>query len=445
MSDTIREYISGQPLFDDHEHLMPVPDLEKDEDTYRSFMGYAGADLEIAAGIRTFGGNRDSTGRVDRLATDSAFFAAWRKTRNTGYCRAIEKACEEVLGLAFEEQNAETIGKTLKELKGSDAAAFFTEVLHKRAAVRWAVKDSINMPEQVKDGLYPPFVRVNYRDDQLLSVINRDVIVAREHRWNRSIHSLDGLIDGMMDSITKCIETNKVTAFKIGLAYSRDLNFGYPSKADAERAFNRLMYILRGEKVLRQDERAGNPAPLAISQPSPAELRPLHDYLTHRYVQRASDEGLPIQVHTGYLAGIYQDLRNIDPMQLVPLLLRYRNTLFDLFHAGWPYTDALGTIGKNYPNVYISLCWAWTMNPITMERALDAWLDGVPYTKILGFGGDTAHPIAAYGYAVQAREGIARVFEQRVGRGDMDIALAKDAARAILYTNGCELHNLPQQ
>lgn len=442
MSNTIRDFVFEQPLFDDHEHLMPVPELERDADTYRSFVGYAGADLEVAAGIQTFGEPKFPDENSDRLESDAAFFATWRKTRNTGYCRAIERACQALLGVSFEEQNADAIGNELKELKGSDAAAFLTEILHNKAAIRWAIKDSINTPEQTRDDLYPLFIRVNYRDDQLLSVINRDVITEREQRWDRGIYSLDELIDGMMVSITNCIETNKVTAFKIGLAYSRDLDFGYPSKADAERAFNRMMYITKGEKVLRQTERVGISASHAISQPSPAELRPLHDYLTHRYVQRASDEGLPIQIHTGYLAGIYQDLRNIDPMQLVPLLLRYRNTLFDLFHAGWPYTDVLGTIGKNFPNVFISLCWAWAMNPITMERTLDAWLDGVPYTKILGFGGDTGHPVAAYGYAMQAREGIARVFDRRVKRGDMDMSLAKDAAWAILYTNGCDLHRL---
>ena len=83
------------------------------------------------------------------------------------------------------------------------------------------------------------------------------------------------------------------------------------------------------------------------------------------------------------------------------------------------------------------------MNPIAVERALDSWLDCVPYNKIIGFGGDTKHPLAAYGYAMQAREGLARVFENRLARGDMDENLAQEAARAVLLTNGCELHGLP--
>ena len=83
------------------------------------------------------------------------------------------------------------------------------------------------------------------------------------------------------------------------------------------------------------------------------------------------------------------------------------------------------------------------MNPITMERALDARLDGVPCNKTIGFGGDTRHPVCAYGYAMQAREGIARALVGRVQRGAMEEEFAREAARAILLTNGCELHRLP--
>jgi hypothetical protein len=64
-------------------------------------------------------------------------------------------------------------------------------------------------------------------------------------------------------------------------------------------------------------------------------------------------------------------------------------------------------------------------------------------SSLVAIGGDAKHPLAAYGYAIQAREGLARVFEKRIERGDMDEVLAKDAARAIMLTNGCELHGVP--
>ena len=442
MSSDIREIVQSTPLFDDHEHLAPLPELAAEEDSYLSFLGYAAADLLVSFGPLTRGASpypAEPGPEYDRV-----FFAAWRKSRNTGYCRAIQQACRDILGLEYTEANAEAIGRRLKEIKGQDSGAFSTEVLQKRAGIKWAIHDSINQPGDVDEGRYPPFVRVNYRDDPLLVPANRDTVLEREARWNRSIHTLDDLVDGFMDSISGCLATKKVTAFKIGLAYNRSLEFDCPAKAEAERVFNRMMIVSKGEKVLRRDERVGDrDADPAIPQLSGQELRPLHDYLVHVYIRRIHAERMPVQIHTGYLAGVNKDLRNINPMQLVPLFLLYSTTRFDLFHAGWPYTDELGTIGKQYPNVWLSMCWAWTMNPITMERTLDAWLDGVPHNKIIGFGGDTRHPVASYGYAMQAREGIARVLERRIERGDMDAELGADVARAILLTNGAELHGLP--
>lgn len=440
---SIRDFVFDMLLFDGHEHLLSLPELEADTDTYRSFAGYASADLNVSLGPVKPG--KSALPLEYGADYDKAFFSAWRKSRNTGYCRAIERACRDILGLEYRLENADEIGNKLADLKKEGARSFMKRLLQERANIYRIINDFINVPSQIGEELFPSFVQTNYRDDLLLVALNRDTIMEREARWKCSIVTLDDLINGFMQSITDCLATGKTTSLKIGVAYNRGLDFGYPSKYEAEQVFNRMIYVEKGEKVLRWYERLDKKSgeDIAIPLLSGAELRPLHDYLLHTYIQRANDEDIPVQIHTGYLAGIQRDLRNINPMQLIPLLLRYRNTRFELFHAGWPYTEEMGAIGKNYPNVWISLCWAWTMNPIAIERALDSWLDCVPYNKIIGFGGDAKHPLAVYGYAIQAREGLARVFEKRIERGDMDEVLAKDAARAIMLTNGCELHGVP--
>jgi len=434
MSDSIRDYVFAERLFDGHEHLAPLPEFAGAKQTYASICGYAMADLHVARGAVP----PADEGFPPVEAPDSApaYFAAWRSARNTGYCQAIERVCRELLGLDYTEANAEAIGEKLNALKDPDPTAFYRDLLREKAGVRWAIKDSINTPDGVADGTYPrDLVRVNYRDEDLLEVRRRGAILERERRWNHSIQSLDDLLEGFRRSMSDCFATGWVTAIKIGQAYRRKLDFTCPAKADAERAFNRLMTLGSGRPQ----------GSLSEPQPSDADLRPLHDFLVHQFIRHATDEDKVVQIHTGYLAGVYNDLRNINPLNLVPLFVTYRTTRFDLFHAGWPYHDILGTIGKHYPNVWISLAWAWAMNPITMERALDAWLDGVPFNKIIGFGGDTHHPVCTYAYALQAREGIARVLQARIDRGAMDTALAREAARAILLTNGCDLHRLPAE
>ena len=59
-----------------------------------------------------------------------------------------------------------------------------------------------------------------------------------------------------------------------------------------------------------------------------------------------------------------------------------------------------------------------------------------------GYGGDTGLPFAMVGYAAQARDGIARVLERKVDRGDYDLATARRVARRILRKNARELYRL---
>jgi len=115
---------------------------------------------------------------------------------------------------------------------------------------------------------------------------------------------------------------------------------------------------------------------------------------------------------------------------------------FDLFHACWPYSEIAGTMGKEFPNVYLDMCWAWAMNPLQMERILDEWLSGVPNNRIFAYGGDTGSPFPMVGYALQAREGIARVLEAKVERGEYDEATAEMVARRIMNANARELYGL---
>jgi len=439
MSDSIRELVMNHPLFDAHEHISSVPDFAKQQPHYSNLTGYAGADLVTARGPLARG--QSHLPPTDDPGHAKAFFALWRQSRNTGYCRATETACRDLLGLEFREENAQAVNQAYAKLLEGDARASYCDIMQKKAGVVWGIKDSISRPEDTQDELYPPeFIRFNYRDDQLLCILSRDDVAERESRWNRSIHDLDDLIDGLMQSISDCLGTGKVTSFKIGVAYRRGLDFENPTKHEAERAFNRLMSVRPDTTI----EHSGVPSlPVRRSRLSSEELRPLQDYVTQRYVRRAADEGIPIQIHTGYLAGNMGILSNINPMQLVPLLTQYPQLRFDLFHAGWPYHHEMGTIGKAFPNVWVNLCWAWTMNPSTMETALDAFLDGVPHNKILGFGSDCHNPLLVYGYARQAREGIARVLQRRIDRGDMDRDLAGEVATAILLENGKQLHGLP--
>jgi len=437
VSSEIAEFVMQHPLFGAHSHICPVPQWRDTAAHFSSISGYATADLVCAAGPLGIG--QTHLPPVEDESYTRRYFQLWRASRFTGYCKATELACRDLLGLQYTEENATAIGEAIAKLIGDEPRASYCKVLREKANVRWLIKDSINLPEQTADDLYPAeFVRFNYRDDGLLAIRSRADILEREKRWKRSIHSVGDLVDGLNESISACLATGKVTSFKIGLPYQRSLAFGEPTLHEAERAFSRLMNVSPGTTI------DGGPGPgvRSISRISAEELRPLQDYLVHQYVRRAEAEGVGVQVHTGYLAGNSGVLNNIRTMEMVPFIIRYPRVRFDLFHAGWPYTEEHAIIGKEFPNVWLNLCWAWTMNPVTIERALDSWLACVPHTKIFAYGGDTGNPICEYGYAQQARTGIARVLEKWVERGDMTLEDAKEVAADIMLLNGCRFHGL---
>ena len=202
-----------------------------------------------------------------------------------------------------------------------------------------------------------------------------------------------------------------MAAIKIGQAYGRDLCFAEVEHAHAAALFDAAM---RGDTTV---------------------VRPLGDYLFHRLLERARMFNLPVQIHTGYLAGTGQDIRQGDPRPLVPVFQTYRDIRFDIFHAGWPWTSFLGAVGKEFPNVWLDLCWMWAMNPIQAERTLDEWLSAVPSNKLFAFGADIQSPFAEMGYALQARQGIAHVLERKRSRGEYDVPTAQFVARRIMHAN----------
>jgi len=82
------------------------------------------------------------------------------------------------------------------------------------------------------------------------------------------------------------------------------------------------------------------------------------------------------------------------------------------------------------------------MNPAASERALYEWLDAVPYNKIFAYGADTLLPWCNMGYALQAKQGVARVLARKVADGVFSEGTAREVADCILLHNGVSFYRL---
>ena len=225
-----------------------------------------------------------------------------------------------------------------------------------------------------------------------------------------SIKNLDDYLDYCNHIFHKFID-HGVVCVKNSMAYGRTLYYPYVSYEEAKRLFDGPLESL-----------------------SEADKKALVDFMFHWIIQKCIEYDLPIQIHTGYLAGNGNVLENSHPLKLNNLFLSYPKAKFILFHGGFPWTGEYAAMGKMFPNVYLDLVW---LPQISRERAvlsLDEMLDCVPYNKFF-WGGDCHFIEESAGSLEFGRDVVAHVLTKRVERGLLTEDIAKDIALKIFREN----------
>ena len=100
-----------------------------------------------------------------------------------------------------------------------------------------------------------------------------------------------------------------------------------------------------------------------------------------------------------------------------------------------PYNDELVALAKHYRNIWVDLCWAWSIDPYSSRDFLRRFIHAVPINKIFAFGGDTGWPTSSMAYAIQARNEIRRALEAEAADGYMTEKDAMWIATRIMRDN----------
>ena len=175
-----------------------------------------------------------------------------------------------------------------------------------------------------------------------------------------------------------------------------------------------------------------------------SQKKRLQDFMFHWCVQKCIEYDLPIQIHTGYLAGNGNTLDNGKPTKLNNIFLKYRKAKFSLFHGGYPWYTEIGAIAKMFPNVYIDIVWLPQISREAAVNALHQWLDCIPYNKFF-WGGDCQIIEESTGSVEYARDVLAQVLAERVDAGRMSEELAKDVAAKVLRENAIQVFKLEEK
>lgn len=271
---------------------------------------------------------------------------------------------------------------------------YFAGVIHINGMVMW----SSNRPAQ---GEEPEFI---YRE-------------ANEE--GQDIGTLDDYLD-YCDMLFQRNVKNQAVAVKSSLAYSRTIAFEDVTYEDASILFNKPSESLTLE-----------------------EAGLIQDYMFHWFVKKSIEHNLPIQIHTGYLAGNGGQLENSDPLKLINLFRKYPEANFVLFHGGYPWTSEFIALGKMFSNVYLDLVWLPQISREKAVLALDEMLDCVPYNKIF-WGGDCAFIEEATGSLEFGKSVVAETLSKRVERGLLTEDVAMDIAARIFRENAVEVFRLEE-
>ncbi|MBL7700050.1 MAG: amidohydrolase family protein [Chitinophagaceae bacterium] len=418
--DDIKKYIDSLKIVDSHEHQRTPGDSAD----FRFFnTSYFENDLRDA-GLRDF--DRPLTGGFN---TDSL----WEHVgKYYNYSRALSSHAQMMNYLRI------LYGYDKPYVEKSDLPGLYRQMIanHYKNYNTWfdKVYHEENFETMLQDQYWDRF-NTNIDTDyfKLVCNVHECISLVGEAATNKKIVSSESLLRFMgkkevlinnLDDYTNLIDTVLNTAKRKGAvcikntaAYFRTLEFEDVDSNVARGIFDKSGALTAQDK------------------------KKLEDYVFHNIIKRSIDLDLPIQIHTGYLAGLGSRIDNGQPMKLINLFIRYPTAKFMLFHGGYPWTGDFVVLGKQFSNVYLDLVWLPQLSMTSAIYTLHEMLDAVPYNKIL-WGGDVGRIDDAVGSLELAKEVVATVLSERVEKGWMTKELAHDIAKHIFHDNAIELFHL---
>jgi hypothetical protein len=423
----LRDYVDTIRVVDAHEHQRWLPEYDRQAVNLYMLMAhsYLQHDL-VSAGAPEL--RPDAAGKGDLEALWKTYGPFFDFSRNTSYYGQFLAGLKLLYGFRdpyFTEKN-------IRELSAEIASNYshreeWYEKAFRQAGFEIMLVDQYwNAFNTDVDGRY--FALVFHINPLVSSISARDRLTAKDAPVETNIYrlaesegkpvkTLDDYL-GAADRLFQKFQNHNVVCLKNSLAYGRSLDFADVPYDTAKALFSRPHGSLSG-----------------------VEKKALEDFMFHWIVKKSIALGLPIQIHTGYLAGNGNVLENGRPTLLNNLFLKYPQAKFVLFHGGYPWTGEYAALGKMFPNVYLDLVWLPQISREAAVRGLDEILDTVPYNKLF-WGGDCHFIEESTGSLIFGKAVVTQVLAMRVERGLMTEDLAREVARRVFRDNAIRLFKL---
>ena len=398
---------------DCHSHTMLRRDYYKvPEWNLFNLMAYFGRDINSVTG-------KTGPELFDAASNDAQRWEILKgilqQARNVSYWRHNIVVYQNLFGLRGDDltdRNWRGVNERIK--KKTKDPRWYDHVTNDKCRLQTAVR---NVPWS--EDWEPEYFTCVLRMESALNLHEADTRHALEQLTGTRITGLKRLKTALV-ALTEAYNARGNVGIKLAHAYSRTLHSEPVSDAVAARHLSRA---LSGKEL------------------NPTQVKQLQDHIIFFLADMAGQMGLVFQIHTG-VQGNYSRIPESDPLLLIPLLLAFPNTRFDLFHAGYPYSREIGMLGKHHPNVWLNMCWMYVITMAGSRNSLSEWIDLVPGHRLLGFGSDVGSPDFVYGHLLMARSCLADVLAEKVQRDFLSPRAALDLARMMLYDNPCALYGL---
>lgn len=419
--------IAESALVDTHEHTETESAwVEDGPDILQNLFceHYMSSDLLVAGASATAVDRALDPGGGDLDSRFEGIRQAWEAMRFTGFGAATRLLASQVYGI--DELTPDSLAQAQVELEGLQRPGERLRLLRDVARLdhvqidhhEWAPREEEHADFFRYDISWWRFSNGEVQTRELLEETGVEV---------RGIEDLRAAMAAILAA-----HGPRAVAIKSQHAYDRTLRWEDRSDEEAERA---LQLVLQGKEEIHLHSRLFRADLSGGGVPEEARIV-LGDWCLARGVELAIEHGLPFKIHTGYYAATgAMPVERIRAGNLVALIDRYREARFVLMHIAYPYGNELVAIAKHFPNVWVDLCWAWSLDPYSTGDFLRRFLHAAPCNKLFAFGGDVRWPTMTIAFAAQARDWLRRTLESEVADGDLTEAEAISVAARLMRDN----------
>jgi len=414
----IKEYIDTLHIIDNHEHLDDPRFVSQTNflDFMLLFLHYSHSDL-VSSGMPNTYFDKLFNQALPPKEKWKLIEPYFKNSFNTAFIRLALLSAKELYGV--DNINIYTVDTLSRRIYRAYQTDWANHVLKDLCRIDYLIQDGKEKLSSVDNVLYVK------RFSSWLNIRSKYSIDSLAVMQVNPIYTLEDFVASMEEAFNSAVKSG-IVAVKINIAYNRTLKIENVETDNARKVFRSLI-------TGNEDKQITN-----------VEAKPLQDYMFHRLMNIVKKTSLPVVFHTGLQAGNGNYIENANPALLSNIFLQYPGINFALFHGSYPFGGELATLAKNFSNVYIDMNWVYAISPSYAERYLNEWLETVPASKIMAFGGDYRCVENIYSELMVAKQLISDVLIKKVENGYFSEEEALTVARLILHDNAQKFYNIRQ-